>query len=444
MYSALPNARRSDLAPQPSTDYDPTHWQTGLLASNFTIPDQPRPSDDDATFARNWNPPSEKNRSSRTNNSSSRPDLKRIGGRTPSAVRFGKRRTTPLLSPPAHLANLPQLPATASNPSLDSSSPHPPQGRWTRPASTRTFFRTRTRRCSSTTSRLALSSPLSKGMFRPHPLSTYRQKITCSTRVHVLIPKLQTAETTRSTQLHRPRRLRPSSYTRRMPPPLQSLRLRRRSLSPANIPNNGQQTPWRCCFTRTPNQTCRRQTALRLLTMIEPNRLLHRPQFRPRPWRWPPLPRHKLHLPSTTHDRLVAAAVKPPRSWPTAYQHRIPRRWTETTTPSAIPCKRQDINRVRVSSLTRAIDSCSLSLSVSPSLLFPFLSTPTQSEIFSRGECRWDTSPQRTILVHVQPSSLSFSIPPKFSTSFPENHLNVAVSFRETTISVLYQVHTKK
>ena len=36
MYSALPNARRSDLAPQPSTGYDPTHWQTGLLASNFT------------------------------------------------------------------------------------------------------------------------------------------------------------------------------------------------------------------------------------------------------------------------------------------------------------------------------------------------------------------------------------------------------------------------
>ena len=38
MYSALPNcnARRSDLAPQPSTGYDPTHWQTGLLTSNFT------------------------------------------------------------------------------------------------------------------------------------------------------------------------------------------------------------------------------------------------------------------------------------------------------------------------------------------------------------------------------------------------------------------------
>ena len=36
MYSALPNARRSDLAPQPSTGYDPTHWQTGLLASTFT------------------------------------------------------------------------------------------------------------------------------------------------------------------------------------------------------------------------------------------------------------------------------------------------------------------------------------------------------------------------------------------------------------------------
>ena len=36
MYSALPNASRSDLAPQPSTSYDPTHWQTGLLASNFT------------------------------------------------------------------------------------------------------------------------------------------------------------------------------------------------------------------------------------------------------------------------------------------------------------------------------------------------------------------------------------------------------------------------
>ena len=192
---------------------------------------------------------------------------------------------------------------------------------------------------------------------------------------YVLIPKLQTADTTRSTKLHRPRRLRPSSNTQRMPPPLQSLRLRPRSLSPANIPNNGQQTPWPCCFTRTPNQTCRRQTALRLLT-IEPNRLLYRPQFRPRPWRWPPPPRHKLHLPSTTHDRLVAAAVKPPRSWPTAYQHRIPRRWTETTTPSAIPCKRQDINRVRVSSLTRAIDSCLLSLSVSPSLLFPLYSHP--------------------------------------------------------------------
>ena len=30
------HARRSDLAPQPSTRYGPTHWQTGLLASNFT------------------------------------------------------------------------------------------------------------------------------------------------------------------------------------------------------------------------------------------------------------------------------------------------------------------------------------------------------------------------------------------------------------------------
>ena len=45
-----------------------------------------------------------------------------------------------------------------------------------------------------------------------------------------------------------------------------------------------------------------------------------------------------------------------------AYQHRIPPRWTETTTPSAIclPCKRQndnDRNRVRSSSLTHAIDS---------------------------------------------------------------------------------------
>ena len=111
------------------------YWPATLL------PDQPRPSDDDATFARNWNPPSEKNSSSQPKNSSSRPDLKRIGSRTPPVVRFGKRRTTPLLSPPAHLANLPQLPATASNPSLDSSSPHPPQGRWIRPASTRTFFR---------------------------------------------------------------------------------------------------------------------------------------------------------------------------------------------------------------------------------------------------------------------------------------------------------------
>ena len=62
-------------------------------------------------------------------------------------------------------------------------------------------------------------------------------------RVHVLIPKLQTADTTRSTKLHRPRRLRPSSNTRGMPPPLQSLRVRPRSFSPANTPNNGQQTP---------------------------------------------------------------------------------------------------------------------------------------------------------------------------------------------------------
>ena len=50
---------------------------------------------------------------------------------------------------------------------------------------------------------------------------TYRQKIRCSTRVHVLIPKLQTADTTRSTKLQRLRRLRPSSNARRMPPPLQ-------------------------------------------------------------------------------------------------------------------------------------------------------------------------------------------------------------------------------
>ena len=240
--SALPNDHRSDLAPQPSTGYDPTHWQTGLLARNFTTRSA-------ASIRRRRHLREELESSLREEQLIA--DQKQLitaqleAHRRSDAIRRALREEEN--NAIALSSCSPRQPSsTASNskqPSLDSSSPHQPQGRWIRPASTRTFFRTRTRRCSSTTSRLALSSPLSKGMFRPHPLSTYRQKITCSTRVHVLIPKLQTAETTRSTKLHRPRRLRPSSYTRRMPPPLQSLRLRPRSLSPANIPNNGQQTP---------------------------------------------------------------------------------------------------------------------------------------------------------------------------------------------------------
>ena len=61
-------------------------------------PDQLRPSDDAANFARNWTPRSEMNHSSQHN-------LKRIGSRTPSAVRFKMRRTslTSTLSPLAHI-----------------------------------------------------------------------------------------------------------------------------------------------------------------------------------------------------------------------------------------------------------------------------------------------------------------------------------------------------
>ena len=44
--------------------------------------------------------------------------------------------------------------------------------------------------------------------------------------------------------------------------------------------------------------------------------------------------------------------------------------------------------------------------------------------LFVRSCCRWDKSPQRTISVHVQPSSLSFSLPPKFSTSQKTTSIN--------------------
>ena len=95
------------------------YWPATLL------PDWPRPSDDDATFARNWNPPSEKNKpsrpkesSSQPNYSSSRPNMKRIGSRTPSAVRFGMRRTsqtTTMHSPLSHSPTKPSLPGSNNN-----------------------------------------------------------------------------------------------------------------------------------------------------------------------------------------------------------------------------------------------------------------------------------------------------------------------------------------
>ena len=116
MYSALPNARRSDLAPQPSTGYHPTHWQTGLLASNFTTRSA-------ASIRRRRHLREELESSLRedqliaTNNSSSRPDLKRIGSRTPSAVRFGMRRTsqTTMHSPLSHIPTKLSLPGLNNN-----------------------------------------------------------------------------------------------------------------------------------------------------------------------------------------------------------------------------------------------------------------------------------------------------------------------------------------
>ena len=87
--------------------------------------DQPRPSDDAATFARNWNPPSDTNSSSRPKDStwrpkdrSSRPNLKRIGSRTPSAVLFGMRRTsrtTTTYSPLARIPTTSSLPGSNNN-----------------------------------------------------------------------------------------------------------------------------------------------------------------------------------------------------------------------------------------------------------------------------------------------------------------------------------------
>ena len=99
--------------------------------------DQPRPS---ATFARNWNRRSDTNSSSQPKNStwrpkdsswrpkdsswrpkdsswrpkdsSSQPDFKRIGSRTPSAVRFGMRRTSRTAThSPLDLAHIPTTPS---------------------------------------------------------------------------------------------------------------------------------------------------------------------------------------------------------------------------------------------------------------------------------------------------------------------------------------------
>ena len=73
--------------------------------------DQSRPSGDATTFERNWKPRSD-------TNSSSRPNLKRIGSRTPSAVPFGMRRTsrtTTTYSPLAHIPRTPSLPGSNNN-----------------------------------------------------------------------------------------------------------------------------------------------------------------------------------------------------------------------------------------------------------------------------------------------------------------------------------------
>ena len=94
--------------------------------------DQPHPFDDAATFARNWNPPSDTNSSSRPKNStwwpkdstwrpndgSSQPKLKRIGSRKTSAVRFGMGRTsqtTTMHSPLSHIPTKPSLPGSNNN-----------------------------------------------------------------------------------------------------------------------------------------------------------------------------------------------------------------------------------------------------------------------------------------------------------------------------------------
>ena len=86
---------------------------------------QLRPSDDAATFARNWNPRSDTNSSSRPKysssrpkNSSSPPKLKRIGSQKTSAVSFGMRRTsqtTTTHSPLTHIPTKPSLPGSNNN-----------------------------------------------------------------------------------------------------------------------------------------------------------------------------------------------------------------------------------------------------------------------------------------------------------------------------------------
>ena len=221
-----PTLTRSDRTPRPPARYHTTHWETGSLARQETA----------------------RAASKRRRHLQEQLELSLRYEELLAAQLEAFRRTTALRralreeennGTIALSSDSPRRPSTADtkaiNLDLKSNSPHPypPQGRWIRPASTRTFVRTWTRRCSSTTSRPALCSPLSKlpkvclaPTHTSYPLTgNYRQKITCSTRVHVLIPKLQTADTMRSTKLHRPRRLRPSSNTRGMPPPLQSLRL---------------------------------------------------------------------------------------------------------------------------------------------------------------------------------------------------------------------------
>ena len=153
-----------------------------------SLPTQQRPSDDAANFVRTWNPPLRHEQliadqeqlittqiEALRRTTAIRRELRKVENNGTIALSSGSpRRPSTVSNSKEPRPQLPQ-PAPASR-ALDSVSVHS------------NIRQTRTRQHSRTKSRLTLSSPLSKGMFRRHPhmLSTCRHKVTCSTRIHVL------------------------------------------------------------------------------------------------------------------------------------------------------------------------------------------------------------------------------------------------------------------